>query len=148
VQDLIAAGGGQHIEIHTRQWSASVLREVAEGIAGRPWSAYLQIVWHGTDLARRAAQIGMNVGLVTLLWEDIISGDARYATLSTAEKDEIVTWAMVIAEALRKEDLRCLEAVLKAIDPVFARERENIVRVLLPCDRLQSHDLCSPIETG
>jgi hypothetical protein len=148
VQDLIAAGGAQHIEIHTRQWRASVLREVAEGIAGRPWSAYLQIVWHGTDLARRAARIGMNVGQVTLLWEDIGSGDARYATLPTAEKYEIVTWATVVAEALRRENLRCLEAVLKAIDPVFARERENIVRVLLPYDRPQTHGLCSPGETG
>src|SRR5262245_18619987 len=114
-RDLIAAGGAQHIEMCTQQWSAPVFREVAEGIAGRQWSAYLQILWYDTHLAGRAAAVGMNVGLATLMWEDIRSSDRRYTTLPEADKYQILTWATAIAEALRKENLRCLDAALRAI---------------------------------
>jgi hypothetical protein len=138
-RDLIAAGGAQHLEMHTRHWRAPVFREVAEGIAGRQWSAYLQLLWHGTDFASRAATIGMNVGLATLLWEDLCSGDARYVTLPAADKYEIVTWATTLAEALRQENLRCLDAVLIAIVPVFKREQEKFVRIRLAHDRLAGH---------
>jgi hypothetical protein len=142
-RDLIVAGGAQHLEMHTRQWKAPVFREVAEGIAGRQWSAYLQLLWHGTDLASRAALIGMNVGLATLLWEDIRSDDKRYVTLPAADKYEILTWAHTVAEALRQEHLRCLDAVLTAVVPVFNQERETFVRVMLSHDSLASQSLYS-----
>jgi hypothetical protein len=133
-QNLIAAGGAQHIEMRTRQWRLPVFREVAEGIAGRQWAAYMQILWHGTAFATRAATVGLNVGQATLVWEDVCSSDPRYTTLPEADKYEILTWVSAIAEALRKENLRCLDAVLRAIDPVLTREREKIVGALLPHD--------------
>jgi hypothetical protein len=142
-RDLVAAGGAQHIEMRTRVWSAPVFHEVAEGIAGRQWSAYLQILWYGTPLASRAATIGMNLGLATLMWEDIRSSDPRYSTLPEADKYEILTWATAIAEALRKENLRCLDAALRAIDPVLTQEREKIVGALLPHDSLGHQSLSS-----
>jgi hypothetical protein len=117
-RDLVAAAGAQHLEMRTQQWRAPVFREVAEGIAGRQWSAYLQILWSDTELASRAALIGRNVGLVTLMWEDICSGDPRYTTLPDPDKHEVVAWATAVTEALRRENLRCLNAVLRAIDPV------------------------------
>lgn len=127
--DLITAGGAQHLEMHTRQWSAPVFREVAAGIAGRPWSAYLRILWHDTEFASRAAEIGMKVGQVTLLWEDINSGDARYATLPAAEKHEIVTWATTLVDALRKENLQCLKTMLPVISAMLTREQENLMNI-------------------
>jgi hypothetical protein len=136
-RDLIRAGGAQHVEMQTRQWRAPVFREVAEGIAGRQWSAYLQILWYDTEFASRAALIGMNVGVATLVWEDICSGDPRYTTLPAADKYEIVTWATTATEALRRQNLCCLNAVVKTIDPILKQEHEKIVEALRPHNRLE-----------
>lgn len=118
-RELVTGAGLQHIEVCTRQWSAPVFREVAEGISGRLWSVHLQILWHGTALASRAAAVGMNLGLIALVVEDIRSGDPRYTTLSEADRREVVAWAVATAQALREENLRCLDAPLRAIDPVL-----------------------------
>jgi hypothetical protein len=121
MQDLITCGGAQHIEMSTRQWSAPVFREVAEGIAGRLWSAYLSILWCDTRLASRAATVGLNMGLPILVWDDIRSSDPRYTSLPEADKHQVVAWAVAATQALRKENLRCLDALLQTVDPVFKR---------------------------
>ena len=118
-QELVTAAGQQLIEVRTRQWSAPVFREVAEGIAGRQWSAYLQILWCDTTLASRAVTVSMNAGLAGHVVKDISSGDPRYTTLPEADKHEVVTWAVAAARALREEKLRCLDALLRTIDPVL-----------------------------
>lgn len=118
-QEMIAAVGPQHIEVRTKQWNAPVFREVAEGIAGRQWSAYLQILWYGTTLASRATKIGMNAGIAAHVVKDIQSQDPRYTTLPEADKREIVAWAVEAAQALRTENLHCLNALLRTIDPVL-----------------------------
>jgi len=118
-QELIAAVGPQHVELRTKQWTARVFRQVALGIGGRQWSAYLQILWHGTDLAPRAARIGTSAGIATIVMEDIESHDRRYSTLSKKHKQEILRWAISAAESLRDEHLRCLDALLRTIDPVL-----------------------------
>jgi hypothetical protein len=125
-RDLIVAGGAQHIEMRTHQWRAPVLRTVAEGIAGRQWSAYLQILWHGTQLAGRAALLGMQIGLATFLWEDISSHDPRYATLPHGEKCEILDWGLSIVEALKQARLRCCATMLQTINTVLSQERVRL----------------------
>jgi hypothetical protein len=118
-QELVAAVGLQHVEVRTQQWTAPVFREVAEGIAGRQWSAYMQILWCGTVLTGRAAAVGMNAGLVALVVADMRSGDFRYTTLPAADKREVVTWAVAAAQTLRQENLRCLDALVREVDPVL-----------------------------
>jgi hypothetical protein len=118
-RDIVIGAGFQDVELRTSQWTASLYREVADGIAGRQWAAYLQILWCGTPLAERAATIGMNLGRAVLGWEDIGSHDPRYTTLTEADKGEVVAWATTAAHALRGENLRCLDAVLRTIDPVL-----------------------------
>jgi hypothetical protein len=117
--ELVTGAGPQHIEVRTTRWSAPVFREVAEGIAGRQWSAYLQILWCDTHLANRAATIGMNLGRAVLVREDVHSSDPRYTTLPEADKREIIDWAVTATEALRKENLHCLDAALRALEPVL-----------------------------
>lgn len=119
MQELVAAVGQQHVEVRTKRWNAQVFREVAEGIAGRQWSAYLQILWCDTVLASRAATVGMNIGRAILVWDDIRSGDPRYTTLPKADKREVLAWAMKAMQALRKENLRCLDALLQTIEPIL-----------------------------
>jgi hypothetical protein len=118
-REMIAAVGPQHIEVRTKQWTAPVFREVAEGIAGRQWSAYLQILWCGTPLASRAAIVGMNAGIAAHVVKDIQSQDPRYTTLPETDKREVVAWAAAAAQALRGEHLRCLDALLGTIDPIL-----------------------------
>jgi len=118
-RELIAAVGPQHIEVRTKQWNASVYREVAEGIAGRQWSAYLQILWCDTSLASRASTVGMNAGISAHVVLDIQSQDPRYTTLPKADKREVIAWAIAAAQALREEHLSCLDALLRTIDPVL-----------------------------
>jgi hypothetical protein len=118
-RDLMSAAGQQLVEVRTRQWNASVFREVAEGIACRQWAAYLQILWYDTPLSSRASAVSMNAGLAGHVVKDITSADPRYTTLPEADKREVIAWARVAAQALREEHLRCLDALLLTIDPVL-----------------------------
>jgi hypothetical protein len=81
----------------------------------------MRILWHGTPLSHRAATVGMNMGLAVLVWEDIRSGDPRYTSLSVADKREVVAWAVAATDELRNEKLRCLDFLLRGIDPVLKR---------------------------
>ncbi len=123
-RDIIVGAGLQDVELRTSQWTAPLYCEVADGIAGRQWAAYLQVLWCGTPLAERAATIGMNLGRAVLGWEDIASHDPRYTTLPEADKRAVVAWATTAAEALRREHLRCLDAILRTIDPVLEKTRD------------------------
>jgi hypothetical protein len=118
-RELVITAGSQHIEVRTRQWSAPVFREVAEGISGRPWSAHLQILWHGTALVSRAKVVGMNLGVVALVAEDIRDRDPRYTSLPDPDRREVVAWAVAAIQALRGENLRCLDAPLRAVDSIL-----------------------------
>ncbi len=118
-RELVLAAGQQLIEVRTKQWGATVFREVAEGIAGRQWSAYLQILWCDTPLSGSALAVSMNAGLAGHVVKDISSRDPRYTTLPEADKREVIAWARVAAQALREQRLRCLDALLLTIDPVL-----------------------------
>jgi hypothetical protein len=120
-RELAAAIGPQHIELRTKRWTAAVFRQVAMGIGGRQWSAYMQVLWYGTPLTSRAAAIGMKAGIAAIVREDIQSRDRRYTTLSRAHKREVVKWAVGAVRALRAEHLRCIDAALQTIDPVLRR---------------------------
>lgn len=120
-QELVAAVGQQHIELRTKQWTAPLFRQVAEGIAGRQWSAYLQILWCDTPLADRAATIGMNAGSATHVVLDLQSQDPRYTTMPEADKREVVAWATTAVQELRAEKLRCIDALLTTLEPVLQR---------------------------
>jgi hypothetical protein len=61
----------------------------------------------------------MNAGIAGHVVKDISTNDPRYTTLPEADKREIVNWAIEAAEALRKENLGCIDAVLRSIDPVL-----------------------------
>jgi hypothetical protein len=118
-RELVTAAGQQLVEVRTRRWNARLFREVAEGIAIRQWSAYLQILWCDTTLTSRATAVSLNAGLAGHIVKDIRTADPRYTTLPEADKHQVVTWAVAAAEALREEHLRCLDALLLTIDPVL-----------------------------
>jgi hypothetical protein len=116
---LAAAAGLQTLEVHTQAWTASVFQRVAEGIAGHQWALYLRVLWEGTALAGRSA-VGHKLGVVAHVAEDIRSGDTRFHGMPEADRRTVVAWARTAAEAVRHEGLRCLDAVLRTVDPVLA----------------------------
>jgi hypothetical protein len=117
--ELVLAAGQQLIEVRTQQWSAPLFRAVAEGIAVRQWSAYLQILWCDTALSGKSVTVSMNAGWAGHVAKDISSGDRRYSSLPEADKRQVVVSAREAAQARREEHLRCLDALLLTIDPVL-----------------------------
>jgi hypothetical protein len=110
----------QTLEVRTRTWTAPVYRRVAEGIAGQQWALYLGVLWEGTALAERAATVGHHLGVVAHVAEDLRSGDARFLGMPEEDRREVLAWARASADALRHEGLRCLDAVLRTVEPVLA----------------------------
>jgi hypothetical protein len=117
--ELINAVGPQHIELRTKHWSSEVFREVAEGIAGRQWSAYLQILWFGTSWASQAETIGLHAGIAAHVAKDISSGDPRYFSLSESDRKEVVAWGAARAAALQAHGLQCFQALLATVIPIL-----------------------------
>src|SRR5690606_32530487 len=86
--ELARGAGPQALEVRTRSWTAPLYREVAEGIAGRQWAAYLTALFDGTPAEARAATQGLSMGIVAHTVEDVRSGDTRFFSLSPAEQVE------------------------------------------------------------
>ncbi|WP_342377793.1 hypothetical protein NVS55_00735 [Myxococcus stipitatus] len=116
---LARAAGPQALEVRTREWTEPVFRRVAEGIAGKQWAGYLRILWAGTWLEERAAQVGVALGVAAHIAEDIRSKDARFTSLPPADRVAVVAWGRRATESLRAQDLRCLDAALRRIEPII-----------------------------
>lgn len=116
---LARAAGPQALEVRAREWSAPLFRQVAEGIAGQQWAAYLRVLWAGTVLEERALDAGLALGVAAHVVEDIRSRDVRFTSMPPADRDTVVGWAREAAEALRGHDLRCLDAALRRIEPIL-----------------------------
>jgi hypothetical protein len=101
-------------------WTASIFQRVAEGISGKQWALYLRVLWEGTALAERASAVGHHLGVAAHVAEDIRSGDARFHRMPEEDRHHVLTWARSSAEAVRREGLRCLDAVLHTVEPVLA----------------------------
>ena len=119
---LVAAAGPQALEVRTREWTADVYREVAEGIAGQQWAAYLRLLWSGTALAERAAAAGRGLGVAAHVAEDVRSEDARFFSMPPAHQQEVLAWAREAADGVRRWELRCLGAALRGIEELLPKE--------------------------
>ncbi|NTX63163.1 hypothetical protein HUA74_21160 [Myxococcus sp. CA051A] len=116
---LAQAAGPQALEVRAQAWSAPLFRRVAEGIAGRQWAAYLRVLWAGTWLEERAVSVGLSLGVAAHVAEDIRSKDPRFTSMPPSDRLTVVTWGRQAAEALRGQDLRCLDAALRRIEPIL-----------------------------
>jgi hypothetical protein len=116
---LVAAAGPQALEVRTREWTAPVYQQVAEGIAGQQWAAYLRLLWADTPLSGRAAETGRSLGVAAHVAEDVRSQDMRFFGMPAEHQREVVRWAREAADGVRRQGLRCLEAALRHIDPIL-----------------------------
>ncbi len=99
----------QHVELVTDTWTFDVARRVAEGITGRQIAAYLRISLFGTDLARHAEQIGVDVGLATHVALDAESRDPRFTSLDDTDREQLRQLAL---EAIGRATALELEAIV------------------------------------
>lgn len=118
---LARAAGPNHLEVRTERWTAALFQQVGEGIAGRQWAAYLEVLWGGTVLEDRAARVGLGLGVVAHLAEDVRSGDPRWTTLSDEDKEGVTSWARDLARGLKRERLRTVDHVLRASSLVLGQ---------------------------
>ena len=116
---LIAAAAAQRLEIGRESWDAAAFRTVADGIGGQLFAAYLRLLWCGTRLYSRAAPVGKYVGRALIVVEDAGTGDPRYTSMPRGERRKILLWALEAMKTLRDEKLRCLEYVLRPIEPAL-----------------------------
>ncbi len=118
-RDMVAMAGLQAQEVRTHAWRAAVYRRVAEGISGRQWAVYLRVLWAGTPLAGRAAEVGMGLGVTVHVREDILSQDPRFHSMPEADQRAVVAWTREVVENMRREGLRCVDAVMRTVEPVL-----------------------------
>ncbi|MFP2927013.1 hypothetical protein ACLESO_17790, partial [Pyxidicoccus sp. 3LG] len=76
-------------------------------------------LWAGTVLEPRAPEAGRALGVAAHVVEDIRSNDVRFTSMPSEDRNAVVGWARDAAEALRRQDLRCLDAALRRIEPIF-----------------------------
>jgi hypothetical protein len=115
---LAVAAGPQGLEVRTQAWTAPLFRQVAEGLAGRQWEAYLRLLWAGTPLADQSV-VGCGLGVAAHVAEDIRSKDRRFFSMPEEDQREVVRWARAAMEGVRRQRLKCLDAALRRIDPIL-----------------------------
>lgn len=118
-RDLVRGAAPQQLEVRTRRWSLERARLVAEGISGLQFSAYFQILWHGTRLEAAAEPIGRDFGFAAHVAADARSGDPRFEDL--ADSDRLALLALTRSAAARAE-----AAGLACLGPGLAWVREVV----------------------
>lgn len=99
-RSLAAAAGPQQVEVRTRTWTAQLFADVAEGIAGRQWRAYLEVLWSGTALEPDAGRAGRAMGIAGHVAEDFRTADDRFFTMTPAEQHKTLALAHALTDEL------------------------------------------------
>lgn len=121
-EELARAAGPNHLEVKTERWTAERFQYVGEAITGRQWGAYLEVLWGGTPLAARASAVGVAMGSLGHLVEDVRTEDARWTTLTEADQVTLRAWALDVKTALAREPLRFLAPLLRGAAAVLGEE--------------------------
>lgn len=119
---LVVGAGQQQREIRTESWTFELSRDVALGIAGGQYAAYLRLLWAGTALSEGATSVGSDLGSAGHVALDITSNDARVTTLSPADRRALVAWSREAVSRLRPLGHRSIQASLATITPVLDHE--------------------------
>ncbi len=120
--ELVRGACQQQREVRTSSWTFELARDVALGIAGGQYAAYLRLLWAGTPLSKDAARIGTDLGAAGQVAMDLTSNDPRATALSPEDRRGLVAWAREAAARLRPLDLQSVRAGLAAIMPALDRE--------------------------
>lgn len=119
---LVRGAGQQQREVRTSRWTFDLAREVALGIAGDQYAAYLRLLWAGTPLSRDAAWIGSNLGVAGHVALDIASNDPRVTTLSPDDRRALIAWAREAFARVRTLELQSVRAAVATVATTLDQE--------------------------
>lgn len=107
-------------ELYTQQWDAERWREVAEGIAGMQYQAYVQMLWHGTRLATLGEDVGYKLGVIAQLNQDLIDRDPRFLSMEEGQQRQSETWIEAqeqsLSEIAEENEIPALTQLLRHLD--------------------------------
>ncbi len=118
-RDLAFAAGAHQSEVRTTAWNAQIYRQIGSGIAGRQYAGYLRILWHDSKLASLAEPLGLALGEVAHIAEDVRSGDRRFWSMVAAERSAVVRWAVETLSSVRASGLRSVEVLARSLAPIL-----------------------------
>jgi len=118
-RELVQAAASHQCEVRTGVWTAEIYRRIGQGIAGRQWAAYLRILWHATPLEQKAEPIGLVLGELGHIAEDVRSRDARFFGMSSEDQRSVLSWALESLPPLRAYNLPAVDAMLRSVEPVL-----------------------------
>lgn len=118
-RELVLAAAQHQCEVRTTAWTAEIYRRIGSGIAGRQWASNLRLLWHATSLERLAEEIGLGLGEVGHIVEDLRSRDPRLWSIPAEERHAVVAWAIDELGRLRAHALSSVELMARSIEPVL-----------------------------
>jgi hypothetical protein len=118
-RDLVRGAAPQQLEVRTRRWTLERARLVAEGLAGLQFSAYFQILWHGTRLEATAEPIGRDFGFAAHVAADVQSRDPRFRGLAAGDRRALLALAQSALARAGAAELECLAPGLAWIGEVL-----------------------------
>lgn len=118
---LAEGAGPQHLEVTTKTWTAALFREVATGIAGCQYGAYLELLWDGTPLAGDGAAVGEALGKVGQVVMDAETDDRRFWSMSEGDRREVLRWGRDQADLLRTYPYAVVRGALVGVDHSLSR---------------------------
>jgi hypothetical protein len=122
-RDLVEAAAQQQCEVRTSSWNAATYRRIGQGIAGRQWVAYLRVLWHATPLEEEAGPLGLVLGELGHIAEDVRSRDPRIFGMTPGDQRAILDWARAALPSLRTHALPAVDAMLRSIEPILQNAR-------------------------
>jgi hypothetical protein len=120
-RDLVTAAGEHQSEVRTTTWDAPRYHRICSAIAGRQWAGYLRLLWHDTKLAPLAEEVGLGLGEVGNISEDIRSKDRRFFDMPLADQRQVAGWAKDTLAKLRAHEIPSIELMARSVGPILAQ---------------------------
>ena len=117
--ELALSAAHHQAEVRVSSWTAPQYRELAEGIAGRQYGAYLSLLWSGTELSAIAAELGMALAVPSRVAADLHTKARRLFSLNESDRRAIVAWAGQQLERAASFGLRFVSERLPALQQAF-----------------------------
>lgn len=118
--NLLVGGAAQQLtEVRAERFDLATTRDIAAGMGGAQYAAYLLVAWDGTAHEAHAEPIGRAIGNAGFVAEDRRTSDRRYTDLSEEARASLLDWARAHLREVREVALPSTEAVVRYIAPLL-----------------------------
>jgi len=113
------AGVWAQVENRAPVWTEAFYRAYAHDVAGLQAAGMLLLLWGDTPLESRCLPLGLAVGVLSLMAEDIAESKPRWRALPHDARDRLQARGRELFEELTRADERCAVLVRNAVRPLF-----------------------------